>query len=161
MPQASEWNPPHDELYDKLMKKASMKNIQHDLNFLDTTQNKMPVVISNWGDPYDMGRRDSNKPKGLFQYLIEDQLKAYPSETDSYVRNVLKTFREYDHPFMILTKGGMLAAKDFDLYASNDWFGVTLTCGNDADSKQNEPRAAFWSDRIRALKEAHDRGIHT
>jgi len=57
---------PYDELYDKLMKKASMKNIQHDLNFLDTIQNKMPVVISNWGDPYDMGRRDSNKPKRPF-----------------------------------------------------------------------------------------------
>ena len=55
----------------------------------------------------------------------------------------------------------MLAAKDFDLYATNDWFGVTLTCDNDADSKQNEPRAALWSDRIRALKEANDRGIHT
>jgi DNA repair photolyase len=60
-------DPQYDDLYDKLMKKASMKNIQHDLNFLDTIQNKMPVVISNWGDPYDTGRRDSNKPEGLFK----------------------------------------------------------------------------------------------
>jgi DNA repair photolyase len=113
------------------------------------------VIPTIWGEEIVISL------KGLFQYLTEDQLKAYPSETDSYVRNVLKTFREYDHPFMILTKGGMLAAKDFDLYGPNDWFGVTLTFDNDADSQKNEPRAALWSDRIRALKEAHDRGIHT
>lgn len=41
--------------------------------------------------------------------------------------------------FQILTKGGMLAAKDFDLYGPDDWFGVTLTLDNYADSKKWEP----------------------
>ena len=104
-------------------------------------------MISNKGDPYDLGR----KTKGLFQYIDED----------SYVRKVLKIFRKYDHPFMILTKGGTKAVGDFDLYGPDDWFGVTLTCDNDADSLKNEPGAALWADRIAALKEAHDRGIHT
>jgi len=54
-------------------------------------------------------------------------------------------------------RGGMLAARDFNLYAPDDWFGVTLTCDNDTDSIRNEPRAALWSDRIAALKVAHDR----
>ena len=62
---------------------------------------------------------------------------------------------------MILTKGGMKAEDDFDLYGPNDWFGVTLTCDNDADSLKNEPGAALCSDRIAALKKAHDSGIHT
>ena len=137
----------HDKLYDEIKNEATIENIEHDLIFLKKTQKKMPVVISNKGDPYDLGR----KPKGLSQYIDED----------SYVRKVLKIFRKYDHPFMILTKGGTKAVEDFDLYGPNDWFGVTLTCDNDADSLKNEPRAALWADRIAALKEAHNRGIHT
>ena len=137
----------HDKLYDEIKNEATIENIEHDLIFLKKTQNKKPVVISNKGDPYDLGRR----PKGLFQHIDED----------SYVRKVLKIFRKYDHPFMILTKGGTKAVEDFDLYGPKDWFGVTLTCDNDIDSLKNEPRAALWADRIAAIKEAHDRGIHT
>ena len=55
----------------------------------------------------------------------------------------------------------MLAAKDFDLYGPNDWFGVTLTFDNPDDSKQYEPGAALPADRIKALEEAHNRGIQT
>lgn len=55
----------------------------------------------------------------------------------------------------------MLAAKDFDLYGSNDKFGITLTFDNDADSKKYEPGAALPADRIASLKEAHRRNIHT
>jgi DNA repair photolyase len=137
----------YNELCNKILDKAAIENIEQDLLYLKKTGNKMPVVISNWGDPYDLGR----KPEGLSQYI----------GGDNYVRRVLKKFREYDHPFMILTKGEMKAEDDFDLYGPNDWFGVTLTCDNDADSKRNEPGAALWSDRITALEKAHDRGIHT
>jgi hypothetical protein len=55
----------------------------------------------------------------------------------------------------------LAAAKDFDLYGPNDWFGVTLTYDNDTDSKQNEPGAAMPADRIKALEEAHNLGIQT
>lgn len=144
------------ERYDKLMEKATTENIEHDLMLLEENRIKMPIVISNWGDPYDMGRR----PKGLSQYFSEDELKANPN-LDSYVRKVLKIFQKYNHHFMILTKGGTKAVADFDLYGPNDWFGVTLTCDNDPDSLKNEPGAALSSDRIAALKVAHDRGIHT
>lgn len=137
----------YEKLYDKIMNKATIENIERDLIFLKRTQNKMPVVISNKGDPYDLAR----KAKGTSRYIDED----------SYIRKVLKIFQKYEHPFMILTKGGTKAVEDFDLYGPNDWFGVTLTCDNDADSLKNEPRAALWADRIAALKEAHDRGIHT
>lgn len=80
---------------------------------------------------------------------------------DSHTRSVLRTFRAYDHRFLILTKGGMLAAKDFDLYRPNDAFGVTLTFDNDADSRHWEPEAALPADRIASLKEAHRRNIRT
>jgi hypothetical protein len=45
--------------YDKPAKKASMGNIQRDLNFLQQdSRNNDLVLISNVGDPYDMGRKD-------------------------------------------------------------------------------------------------------
>ena len=77
----------------------------------------------------------------------------------SYTRQVLERLRFYDQPFTILTKGGMLAAKDFDLYGPNDKFGVTLTFDNPEDSRKWEPGAALPADRIAALKEAHNHGI--
>ena len=55
----------------------------------------------------------------------------------------------------------LAAANDFDLYRPSDWFGVTLTFDNAIDSKQNEPGAALPKDRIKALEEAHNRGIQT
>ena len=124
--------------YHQPAKKASLNNIQNDLLLLERNHDKRPVHISVMGDPYDMGRANN-----------------------SYTRSVLMAFRAYDHPFQILTKGGMLAAKDFDLYGPNDSFGVTLTFDNDADSKRFEPGAALPADRIEALKEAHSRNIHT
>ena len=60
-----------------------------------------------------------------------------------------------------MTKGGIRAVKDFDLYGPNDFFGCTLTCDNAEDSRKNEPGAALPHDRIEALKEAHRRGIRT
>jgi len=124
--------------YDQPAKMAILKNIQHDLLILEDDLDRRPVHISFMGDPYDMGRADN-----------------------SYTRSVLMAFKAYGHPFQILTKGGMLAAKDFDLYGPEDSFGATLTFDNDADSRQHEPGAALPADRIAALKEAYSRGIHT
>lgn len=124
--------------YDKPSKTASLKNIQHDLEILQNANYQRPVLISDMGDAYDKNRNDN-----------------------SHMREVLKLFREYDHPFRVLTKGGMSAVKDFDLYGQNDFFGVTLTCDNDVDSMQNEPNAALPEERIESLRIAHDLGVKT
>jgi DNA repair photolyase len=63
--------------------------------------------------------------------------------------------------FEILTKGGMRASRDFDLYNDGDCFASTLTFDNDKDSKKWEPIAALPSDRIEAIKVAHKMGIET
>ena len=115
--------------YDQPAKKANIKNIQHDLLLLERDHDRRAVHISFMGDPYDTHRANN-----------------------IYIRSVLMAFRAYDHPFQILTKGGMLAARDFDLYGPNDSFGVTLTFDNDVDSRRYEPGAALPARSYRILK---------
>jgi len=120
------------------LKKSTLENIRTDLEELAAAGNKDPVHLCFVGDAYDLGRQDN-----------------------SYVRKVLRLFRIYDHPFQVLTKGGLLAARDFDLYGPADRFGVTLTFVNPEDSKKWEPGAALPADRIEALRQAHSQGITT
>ena len=136
--------------YDEPAKGATPSNIEHDLQILRREHNRRPVWLSALCDPYDLGREAPSKPKGLFQY---DKQKEAKPVGNGYTRAVLERFRFYDQPFSVLTKGGMLAAKDFDLYGPNDKFGCTLTFDNDVHSNQYEPGAA--------LRTAHSRGIQT
>lgn len=76
-------------------------------------------------------------------------------------RKVIELFYKYNINFQVLTKGGMRAARDFDLYKKGDAFACTLTFLNEELSKEWEPNAASPSDRIQALKEAHSLGIET
>lgn len=139
-------------------KKADLTKIVLDIKILKENHYRIPVIISNQGDPYDPGRLDTGRPKkkGLGLYVDGGELK----EDTSFTRSVLNLFRMYDQPFRILTKG-MLEAADFDLYGKNDWFSCSLTCDNDVDSRYHEPGAALPESRIEALKEAHSRGIRT
>jgi DNA repair photolyase len=118
------------------LKKATLENIEADLNVIKS--DREPVHLSFVGDPYDMGRKDND-----------------------YTRTVLGLFRKYDHPFQVLTKGGLKAARDFDLYGPDDRFGVTLTFINPEDSTEWEPGSALPKDRMEALKIAHEQGIKT
>ena len=76
-------------------------------------------------------------------------------------RRALELFNEYDIPFQVLTKGGMRAARDFDLYRPGDAFATTLTLRGKDDSLKMEPGAAKPSDRMAAIQCAHKRGIET
>jgi DNA repair photolyase len=120
----------------KRLKKATLENIRADLEALRGSRERVHLCFV--GDPYDRGREDN-----------------------SYTRKVLELFQEYDHPFQVLTKGGTKAVQDFDLYSSEDRFGVTLTFLDPDDSKMWEPGAALTVDRIVALGKAHERSIPT
>lgn len=78
-----------------------------------------------------------------------------------FTRQALEVLREFDIPFQILTKGGMRAARDFDLYGPNDVFAETFTFANDTQLHQYEPKSAYWGDRYRALEYAHEKDIST
>jgi DNA repair photolyase len=64
---------------------------------------------------------------------------------------------------MILTKGGMRAARDFDLLEAYDKcrFGISVVFTNQADASHWEPHAPPVADRIQAIQQAHGRGIKT
>jgi DNA repair photolyase len=76
-------------------------------------------------------------------------------------RQALEVLREYDVPFQILTKGGMRASHDFDLYGPNDAFATTLTTLSRIQSAKYEPGAAVPMDRRNAIFTAHEQGIKT
>ncbi|MHC4617224.1 MAG: SPL family radical SAM protein [Planctomycetota bacterium] len=76
-------------------------------------------------------------------------------------RQVLEILRRNDIPFQVLTKGGLRAARDLDLYGPCDAFAVTLTLLDSGKSLHFEPNAAAPSERITALQAAKERGIET
>jgi len=84
-----------------------------------------------------------------------------PYDNSNLTRYVLVVLKTYDIPFQILTKGGMRAASDFDLYTKLDAFGTTLTLLDPERAREVEPFAATPSNRIRAIEIAHARGIET
>ena len=83
------------------------------------------------------------------------------SELYGTTRAALQILRRNNIPFRVLTKGGLRATKDFDLYSDKDEYGVTLTLMDEALSRKHEPKAATPKDRIESLKIAHDKGIAT
>lgn len=76
-------------------------------------------------------------------------------------RRILETFREYDVPFQVLTKGGTRACADFDLYGKHDAFATTMTFTEEDDSRLWEPGAANPKERFLAIVEADKCGIET
>lgn len=77
-------------------------------------------------------------------------------------REVLKLFKKYGVSFNILTKGGMRAVRDFDLYKPGDSFGSTLTLlPYNQYTEYWEPNAPSITSRLEALQTAHDSSIKT
>jgi len=82
-------------------------------------------------------------------------------DTEQITRKAIEILRDNDVPFQVLTKGGMRAARDFDLYGPDDAFGTTLTLLDEDKSKLHEPHAALPAERIEAIKLAKEKGIET
>jgi len=82
-------------------------------------------------------------------------------ESEFVTRQLIKILKENRIPFQVLTKGGMRAVRDFDLYGPDDAFAVTMTMLNVKSSRLLEPFAAVPTERIETLKMAHEKGITT
>jgi len=86
----------------------------------------------------------------------------YPTEIDTTpTREIIKLIKDAGANVSVLTKGGMRAVRDFDLYGEGDSFGTTLTFADADKSLEWEPHAAEPLSRIQAIVEAHEAGIKT
>jgi len=88
----------------------------------------------------------------------------YPIGYDSVpTREVIKAIKESGNHVQLLTKNGKDATRDFDLFDSGDWFGVTYAgYPNIADGiSPDEPGAGEPRGRLYALKAAKEKGIKT
>ena len=121
-------------------KKTILNRLKKDTQYLAKNNINDEILLSFIGDPYQ------------------------PAETRyRFTRRVLEVLIEHNQPFTILTKGELRAEEDFDLLQSykEKRFGTSLRFTEQHDADEWEPGAASVSDRITAIKHAHDRGIPT
>lgn len=83
------------------------------------------------------------------------------NDKEKLTRSVIKVLKENNIPFQVLTKGGLRATKDFDLYQEGDAFATTLTYADKYESAKKEPGAALPAERIEAIQVAHEGKIET
>jgi len=98
---------------------------------------------------------------GCDPYPLPPIGSEWRGEMATLTRKAIKILRKHSVPFMVLTKAGMAAALDFDLYRPCDMFGVSLTFIEPAHSEEWEPGAALPASRIEALRLAKSKGIFT
>ena len=85
----------------------------------------------------------------------------YPIGHNTYMtRAIIKLIKDAGAHVQILTKGGLLALRDFDLLDRNDYVGVTIT-GFEVSRKEYEPGAAPNKERLELLNYAKQRNIKT
>lgn len=86
-----------------------------------------------------------------------------PAEEDlGLTREALEVLVEHGIAFQVLTKGGLRAARDFDLFAEGGgWFATTMVFTEEASRTEWEPNAARLQSRVEAIQQAHARGIRT
>lgn len=98
----------------------------------------------------------------ILMSFVTDPYQTIESET-KLTQEAIKILKLNNLRFTILTKGGLRAARDFDLLAGYDKasFGSTLIFTKQEDADKWEPHAADIDIRIKAIKEAHTKGIRT
>ena len=108
----------------------------------------------------DALRLRNDTRKILFSFLSDPYQPIEASE--QITRHTLEIVKKYGLKSQILTKGGKLVERDFDLLkTAGTELGITLCFINDDSRKQWEPFASTVAERIALLKNAHKTGIYT
>lgn len=132
---------------------------------LRTTPESFHATVSERKGVLDLLKRDCEYMRSVSdtrEVLLCFTTDPYQPSDNILTRQSLEIFDYYKIRIQILTKGGMRAARDFDLMKKNDWkFATTLLFCKESSRKEFEPNAASISDRVSAIKEAHELGIQT
>ncbi|HPJ13129.1 MAG TPA: radical SAM protein [Caldisericia bacterium] len=118
-----------------------MKQFEKDVIEMEKADDQRPVFLCFTCDPY--------QPLDYEQKLT---------------RRAIQILCGHGRNLTILTKGGMLSVRDFDIlkqYPDQVLYGATLVFADDAEARCIEPGASPTSERIAALNIAHDLGIKT
>jgi DNA repair photolyase len=96
------------------------------------------------------------------QVLLSFTTDPYNPFDTSITAATLEVLQSYGLGFCTLTKGGLRATVDMDMFRpQRDAFASTLTSLDDRFSKKWERNAALPGDRIAALRRFHEKGIFT
>lgn len=127
------------DFHQNVMPRKNIKEqLQNEAEKLSSTNKGAKILLSFTTDPYQP---------------IEEHL--------CITRDAIQTIHKAGLFVSILTKGGSIARRDFDILNKNDSFGTTLTFTDKEDSEYWEPHAASPADRIETIKLAHEMGIKT
>jgi len=131
-------------------------------------------MAERWGKPFAVASPRSGVVAALRKeapsfagtdkrVLLSFSTDPYQAANDRFglTRQVLTVLRDHDIPWQILTKGGLRAVADFDLYGRRDAFATTMTFIDRLRSVEFEPNAATPQERIAAIREAQVLDIET
>lgn len=129
-----------EDFLDAKKRDKILQGLEKDCYTLYEHEDNRQILLSFTSDPYQP---------------LEAHEKLTRSAIESFIRHELR--------FTILTKGGELAQRDFELYKNYEKasFGVTLHSLDEELCKQYEPFAAPPSVRVENLKKAKKQGIST
>lgn len=101
-------------------------------------------------------------PRQILLSFTSDPYQPIETE-EKLTRRALAILHKYDLRATVLTKGGMLACRDFDIlsWGAHNEFAVTLTTDDPDESLAWEPGAAPPGERLESLRRAHAMGIRT
>lgn len=120
-------------------KKNVIERLQKDAETLRAMRDSREILLSFVTDPYMPVELELGVTRRAINILVDHQLA-----------------------FTVLTKGGMRAARDFDLLKyPHARFGTTLVLWDQAKADIWEPNAPSIKDRIQAIEKAHSLGIKT
>jgi DNA repair photolyase len=125
--------------YTKIKPKKDILNVLE--KQLETITFKDQVLMSFMSDPYNSLNDDLN-----------------------LTAKALRLLRSHEVPVAILSKAGFKMIRDQEVilsFGSNIKVGATLTFDNTIDSKNYEPYAANWNERLATLKAFKNMGIKT
>ena len=98
------------------------------------------------------------------QVMLSFTTDPYNHHNEKYnlTRAAIQLIHNYGLGVSVLSKGGIRALADIDLFEpGRDSYGVTLTSYDEARQKRYEPFAAPTAERVETLMEFKRRGIHT
>ena len=96
------------------------------------------------------------------QVMLSFTTDPYNPFNTSLTRRTLEILQDHGFGICTLTKGGMRATVDIDLFRpGRDAFASTMTSLDDRFSKKWERNAAMPMDRMQALAMFHERGVFT